>query len=141
MQIPSTDRQISGLDEARLRSLLRRARAAGLAPELADRIEEALDSAEVLPVPEIAPDVVTMRTRLQVRSPAAAGEVRRVTLCYPDEADAEQGQISVFSPFGLALLGAQAGQPVRWRGPRGEWHEVRIEALEYQPEAAGDLTV
>lgn len=140
MQTPSIDRQISGLDEARLRLLLRRARATGLAPELADRVEDALDSADVLPVPEIAPDTVTMRSRLRVRQGQAA-PARVVTLSYPDEADAEQDRISVFSPFGLALLGAQAGQPVRWRGPRGEWHEVLIEALEYQPEAAGDLTV
>ena len=101
-------------------------------------LRDLLDNAELLPSRELPGDVVSMNSEVEVQDPAS-GRLQRLTLCYPAEADAERGCISVLSPVGLSLLGRAVGSQVRWRagqGAVGAWH---IHALSYQPEAAGDF--
>jgi regulator of nucleoside diphosphate kinase len=69
----------------------------------------------------------------------ARGEAFEVTLCYPAEPQPADGHISVFSPLGLSLLGAERGEVVEWTGPDGESHFAEVADILYQPEAAGDL--
>ena len=98
-------RTITDLDHVRIFNLLRRQTAAGGAPEHARDLAELIDAAEQVRPQEITPDVVTMLSKLRVADPATGAE-RSITLCYPPEADAAQGMISVLSPLGTSLLGA-----------------------------------
>ena len=132
-------RTITDLDHVRIFNLLRRQTAAGGAPEHARDLAELIDAAEHVRPQEIAPDVVTMLSKLRVADPATGAE-RSITLCYPPEADAAQGMISVLSPLGTSLLGLRVGEVARWRGIDGKTAELVVRAIEFQPEASGDYT-
>ena len=127
------------LDHVRIFNLRRRQTAAGGAPEHARDLAELIDAAEQVRPQEIAPDVVTMLSKLRVADPATGAE-RSITLCYPPEADAAQGMISVLSPLGTSLLGLRVGEVARWRGIDGKTAELVVRAIEFQPEASGDYT-
>jgi len=62
------------------------------------------------------------------------------TLCYPKDADAGLGFISVLSPVGSALLGRRVGDAARWQLPQGGARSARVAAILFQPEASGDYT-
>lgn len=95
-----------------------------------------LQHTKVVAPTEVPPQVVTMHSQVRVRD-LRLDEVEVYTLVYPDEADVEQNRISVLAPMGTALLGARAGQVVRFDAPSGA-RRLRIEEVLYQPEAAGD---
>ena len=133
---PVTDyRTITDLDHVRIFNLLRRQGASAQAEALA----ELIDAADQVPPQQIAGDIVTMYSKLRVSDADGANE-RRLTLCYPADADVAQGMISVLSPLGTALLGLRVGELARWRGIDGKPAELRLLAIEYQPEASGDYT-
>jgi regulator of nucleoside diphosphate kinase len=58
---------------------------------------------------------------------------------YPKDADADAGKISVLAPVGSALLGLRVGQSIDWPGNDGRTLKLKVTAIHYQPEAAGDL--
>ena len=125
----AADRRLTKLDSTRLRKFI----AAGNAPDL----EDVLDDADVVPGPAIPADVVTMYAKFVVRDLATRQRQVRV-VCYPKDADASRGYISVLSPAGMAMLGLAAGATARWQGPAGAECAAQIEEVLFQPEAAGD---
>ena len=127
-------RTITELDHIRLYKLLERQGGGADAP-----LGELIDAAELVTPQTVAPDVVTMLTRVRVVDPAGGAE-RSLTLCYPPEADAGKGFISVLSPLGTALLGLRVGETAQWRGADGRPAQVLVRAIEFQPEANGDYT-
>ncbi|MCC6661882.1 MAG: nucleoside diphosphate kinase regulator [Phycisphaerales bacterium] len=127
---------VTAIDMQRLRDLIGSARSGDNRdrPYLAVLGSE-LDRAVVLSQDEIAPDVVTMNSRVRLR------EGRRtwiMTLVFPELSDPEQGCISVLAPLGAAILGCRVGQTVQFRLPGGEARSCDILGILYQPEAAGD---
>lgn len=127
---------VTAIDMQRLRDLIGSARGGDNRdrPYLAVLGSE-LDRAVVLSQDEIAPDVVTMNSRVRLR------EGRRtwiMTLVFPELADPEEGCISVLAPLGAAILGCRVGQTVEFRLPGGEARSCDILGILYQPEAAGD---
>jgi regulator of nucleoside diphosphate kinase len=60
------------------------------------------------------------------------------TLGFPDEANSSNGKISILAPIETAELGYRVGDTVEWEVPAG-LKRLRIEAIVYQPEAAGDF--
>ena len=52
-----------------------------------------------------------------------------------------RNRISVLAPVGSALLGLSVGQSIRWPLPRGGTRHLRVVAVTYPREAAGDATV
>jgi regulator of nucleoside diphosphate kinase len=100
-------------------------------------LRQLLDNADLVDTDAVAPDVVTMRSRVRVSGPQD-GDARELTLVYPDESDASAGSVSVLSPVGTALLGLRVGDVARWQTPAGDTVTLRVDALAYQPEASGD---
>ncbi|MEZ5544061.1 MAG: nucleoside diphosphate kinase regulator [Lysobacteraceae bacterium] len=96
-----------------------------------------LERAQVLEPDQIGPDVVTMNSTVTCIDETDGSE-RTLTLCYPNESDSAQGRISVLAPVGAALLGLSIGQSIDWPGPEGRPLRLRVAAVSYQPEAAGD---
>lgn len=100
-------------------------------------LEAELGRARVVSRADVPPDVVTMNSTVRIRDQRVR-EAEEFTLVYPAEADALAGRVSVLAPLGLAVLGARAGDLIKWRVPAGV-RTFRLEAVVYQPEAAGDF--
>jgi regulator of nucleoside diphosphate kinase len=79
-----------------------------------------------------------MRSRLVLKD-VESGARREVALVYPDEERAHEGQVSVLSPVGLALLGLSEGALVAWPLPSGRTAILRVDSVRYQPEAAEEF--
>lgn len=125
------ERTLTDLDHVRLSKLQSR--------QSLPALDDLLDATDVVSPQEVASDVVTMRSRLVIAD-AQTGRRQTITLCYPADADAASGQVSVLSPVGLALIGMRVGATARWRTPGGEEGAAQVVDLVYQPEASGDYT-
>jgi regulator of nucleoside diphosphate kinase len=101
-------------------------------------LRQLLDNADLVASDDVAPDVVTMRSRVRVTDPQGGGDAHDLSLVYPDEADASLGRVSILSPVGTALLGLRVGQVARWQAPGGQSAALRVDAIAYQPEASGE---
>ncbi len=124
---PNGERLLTELDYARLTRL------AGL------QLPEALHTADLVPSREIAPDVVTMYSQVEIIL-TDSGLRQRITLCYPGDAQPALGLVSVLSPIGSALLGLRQGDLAHWHLPDGEARSAEVAAILFQPEASGDYT-
>lgn len=104
----------------------------------AQALRAELDRAQVV-APENIPDrLVTMNSTVTCVE-EISGKEHVLTLCYPAEADAAKGRISVLAPVGAALLGLTTGQTIDWKTPDGHPLRLRVTAVTYQPEAAGQF--
>jgi regulator of nucleoside diphosphate kinase len=56
----------------------------------------------------------------------ATGQVRRMTLVYPDQADVTAAKISVLTPVGAALIGLSKNQSIEWQTPTGNWRSLTV---------------
>jgi regulator of nucleoside diphosphate kinase len=109
------------------------------------RLRQTLDAARVVDPKKVPADVVTMNSRVTIHD-LQWDEQETLELVYPDAeaaaaADtlppgAEPARLSVVSPLGSVLLGARVGETATWLGQRGP-RRVWVEALDFQPEAAG----
>lgn len=129
---PSRERTLTQLDHARLSRLLER-QSGGAGEDL----QELLDFSDLVDPREMAPDVVTMNSRVLLAD-ADSGQRQELTLCYPEQAQPADGRVSVLSPIGASLLGARVGSTVQWSPPAGAARRAQVLGLAYQPEAAGD---
>ena len=133
MNIQSRERVLTELDHVRLAMLANR----GLADS--PGIDAVLDDALIVPSRKVAPDIVTMYSQVLLRV-VEDGTLRKLTLCYPKDAEPQFGFVSVLSPIGLSLLGQPVGATVSWRSPDGSERTADVAAILYQPEASGDYT-
>jgi regulator of nucleoside diphosphate kinase len=96
-----------------------------------------LSRATVVPRDGVDRNVVTMNSRVRVRDQVTR-EVETFTIVYHEDSGVLDGKLSVLAPLGTALLGARVGDVINWRVPAGV-RRLKVEQIEYQPEAAGDL--
>src|SRR6185312_11736279 len=120
------DRTLTELDHVRLTKL------AAASPAADQAVEATLDGAELVSSQQVAPDVVTMYSQVQLAD-LATGSEYSLTLCYPADADPAAGRVSVLSPVGASLLGLRVGSVARWRTPAGEEGAARVTKLLFQP--------
>lgn len=129
---------ITEVDLARLRKLIDLARGNGSdanRPYL-NRLEDELERAEVVNPSDIPKDVVTMRSTVRLKD-LDNGKEMVYTLVFPNEADVDEGKISVLAPVGTAMIGYRAGDVIEWEVPSG-LRMLKVEGIIYQPEASGD---
>ncbi len=127
---------VSSRDVARLEALLE-------SPALsrhpaAVALSQELERAQVVPPEEVPAGIVTMHSRVDCVD-ELHDEKHSLTLVYPHEADFDKGRVSVLAPVGSALLGLSVGQSIDWTAPGGRQLRLRVTAVNYQPEAAGDF--
>lgn len=140
METLALERTVTELDHVRLLNVLRRDARSPVSPAQRQAIEDLLDNAVVVPSREVAPDVVTMQTQVLLED-LPGGQRHTLTLCFPEQADASTGQVSVLSPVGCALLGLRVGQVARWSTPTGESRTAQVVAVFFQPEASGHYSM
>ncbi|HYI02277.1 nucleoside diphosphate kinase regulator [Hyalangium sp.] len=126
---------VTETDLDRLRRVLDQ-HGSGRNAELAEMLEAELSRAEVVDSQAVPPHVVTMNSTI-VFEDEDTGERREVTLVYPQDARSDAGRISILAPIGSALIGLSVGQSIEWPLPGGRTRRLRIVAVPYQPEAAG----
>lgn len=97
-----------------------------------EALEEELRRARIIDSGEAPRDVVTMNSRVRFED-LDSGEVRELTLVYPQDADIDRGCVSVLAPIGTALLGLGVGESIEWTLPVGR-HHIRVLAV--SPEEA-----
>lgn len=98
-------------------------------------LQAELENARVVAPATVPPDVVTMNSKVRLSDLETHEEIV-YTLVFPDQANIEQGKISVLAPVGTAMLGHRVGDEFEWAVPAG-FVRFRVEAVLYQPEAAG----
>ena len=135
LQHSPSDIYVTKLDHERLTHLVRREHAS-YTNRLIANLEQELSRAHLVDSYDILPDVITMNSRLKLRS-MNNGEELHFTLVYPPDADEGQQRVSILNPVGMAVLGCRLGDKVRLpqvKGVSTYW----VEAILPQPEAAGD---
>lgn len=131
---------ITELDAARIRELGARLHGAGIGMgALTELIDMVTGEAEIVPGARIAPDIVTVNSRVTFRD-ELTGSLHTVTVVYPQDFSIGERRISVLSPVGRALLGRRVGDEAALDMPDGAERRIRILELHYQPEASGELT-
>ena len=103
--------------------------------DLADLVSE-LGRAVVVPAEQIPANVITMRSRVRLLD-LDNGSTHEYTIVYPDEADVAMGKVSIVAPVAAAIIGCREGDEVEWDVPAGR-RRFKVDAVLYQPEAAGD---
>jgi regulator of nucleoside diphosphate kinase len=126
---------LSSLDIARLEHLLSQLPPHNPEVEL---LEQELERATIVEPAEMPPDRVTMNSRVSF-SVGSSSQPRTFTLVYPKDLDESGEKISVLAPAGSAILGLAVGDEIAWPTPADPAQKIRIEAVLYQPESAGDL--
>lgn len=101
-------------------------------PPTARLLSGELARAHVVAAPDLPDDVVSMHATFEFDD-GVTDRARSATLVYPGEEEAGAGRISVLSPLGVALIGAAAGQAVRWRAASGELRTLRVLRVLRQP--------
>ena len=140
MEALTLERTLTELDHVRILNLVRRdARSDGPLP-MQPAIEDLLDASAIVPSRQVAPDVVTMYSQLQLED-LQTRQRSTLTLGYPVDAEPAVGFGSVLSPVGSALLGLRVGSVARWATPAGDEKAGEILAILFQPESSGDYTI
>lgn len=134
------ERTLTDLDHVRLTNLMRRDQGSRLSPSATQEIEDTLDACAVVPARKVSPDVVTMYSQVLLFD-RASGEQKKLTLCYPADAEPAAGFISVLSPLGWSLIGLRTGQVAHWSTPDGDRRAAEVMAILFQPEASGDYSM
>ena len=125
---------VSSLDMERIEALLEKQTAQFPGR---DALAAELDRADVLDPQNMPPNVVTMNSTVRFTI-LESGKSSTLTLVYPKEMDGSSDKVSIFAPVGIALLGLSVGDEFQMPGPSGHV-TVRVDALEFQPESAGEL--
>ena len=127
---------LSRLDVERIESLLENPALRG--SSAAERLRAEFDRAEIVEPRDMPADVVSMNSSADCVD-ETSHKHHALTLVYPKDADADAGRVSVLAPVGSALLGLRIGQSIDWPGHGGRTLRLKVTAIRYQPEAAGDL--
>ncbi|MBB1294891.1 nucleoside diphosphate kinase regulator [Pseudoalteromonas sp. SR41-4] len=127
---------ISSLDADRLYDLMESLPAGSFAGE--KELEAELGRATIVEPKDVPSTVVTMNSTVNFIVESTKEEFTK-TLVYPTNADASADKISILAPVGSALLGLSQGDEIEWPKPSGGLIKVKIKAITYQPERAGEL--
>ena len=98
-----------------------------------------LKRAKLVDSAAIPADIITMNSVVRLRELKSKMELE-ITLVYPKDADMARRKISILAPVATAVLGCRVGDKIKWPVPNGI-ATYEVEAILYQPESAGDLTL
>lgn len=127
---------VTSRDLARLEQLLDAPALRQLPAALA--LGEELGRANVVAPDQVPDGVVTMNSTLTCVD-ELSDQQHQLTLVYPQDADPDAGKVSVLAPVGSALLGLSVGDRIDWLAAGARKLRLRVQAIHYQPEAAGHL--
>ncbi|GGC36468.1 hypothetical protein GCM10011504_13550 [Siccirubricoccus deserti] len=118
-------------DYSRLKALAHSAPRSGTLGEGA--LAEWLSRCRVVPQDDLSPAVAVLGARVTFAAEGEAWQSRILVL--PEEHAADDRTLSVLTPQGMALLGAEAGQWVEATGPDGRAQALRLLLVDQHPAA------
>ncbi|MFD2191024.1 nucleoside diphosphate kinase regulator [Pistricoccus aurantiacus] len=127
---------INRLDAERLQRLIDNASDKDM--PVAEALEIELERGEVIEPQDIPEDVVSMNSQVQFTDLNRGKQLTR-TLVYPHALAGTEDGLSVMAPIGAALLGLRIGDIIDWTLPDGHDTKLRIDAILWQPERAGQF--
>lgn len=98
-----------------------------------------LENAEIVAAGRVPSNVITMNSRVLFMD-VTSGEIREITIVFPQDADVWKGKVSVLAPVGTALLGLTEGESIVWPFPDGASRCLRVLEVTFQPEANASRT-
>ncbi|ARS52512.1 nucleoside diphosphate kinase regulator [Kushneria konosiri] len=125
---------INRLDAERLQRLIDDADKQDI--PVAEALEIELERCEQVEPENVPDDVVSMNSSVMFTDINRDKQMTR-TLVYPHALSSNENGLSVMAPIGAALLGLKVGSTIDWTLPNGEQVCLRVDALLFQPEAAG----
>lgn len=129
---------LSKLDYTRIHDSIKLARMTRAIKESeAEKLLGELNAAQIVEPQDIPADVVTMNSIIKLCF-LNTNKIVQFQLVYPEKANLKENKISILSPIATALIGYKAGDEIEWVVPSG-LTKIKIEAIVYQPEAAGDF--
>lgn len=105
--------------------------------DLVESLESEIIRARIVRSERVAPNVVTMNSRVRFLD-EVTGREATLTLVYPKDAG-KPDTLSVLAPAGTALLGMQVGRSIDWTAPNGRQIRLKVLDILYQPEANSDF--
>jgi len=102
-----------------------------------ENLELELERAKIISDDEVPPNLVTMNSRVKFFIVQENKEMI-VTVVYPDDANTDEGRVSILDPLGSALIGLLEKHEINWMFPDGKTKTLRILKVLYQPEANQD---
>jgi len=128
---------ITDNDMKRLKELIMVAREFGNENEkYLKELENELERGKVVKSQDIPNNIITMNSKIKLWDINTQEEMIYL-LVFPNNADANEGKISILAPIGTALLGYKVGDIIEWSVPGG-MAKLEVKEILYQPEAAGD---
>lgn len=113
------DKTLVGRLEALAASVMRRS------PEVGERLIDEIARAKLVAPNKMRDDVVTIGSVVTYRD-LVMDRVHTVTVVYPENANIEEGRISVLTPVGVALLGLSPGATISWVTRDDETRQLKI---------------
>ncbi|MBS1578510.1 MAG: nucleoside diphosphate kinase regulator [Bacteroidetes bacterium] len=104
-----------------------------------EKLMTELNSAKVVEPKAIPSNVVTMNSIVKLSFLNNNKQIQ-FQIVYPEQANIKENKISIFSPIATALIGYKVGDEIEWIVPAG-LTKIKINAIIYQPEAAGDYNL
>lgn len=101
-----------------------------------EKLRGELNRAKIVAPQEVPGDVITMNSKVALLD-LDTQEEEIYTLVYPENANTNEGKISILAPVGTAMLGYRVGDVFEWEVPAGK-RRLQVDKILYQPEAAGD---
>lgn len=88
-------------------------RALATMPDVAERLIEEVERAELVASDQLPRDVVGIGSQVTYRDDSS-GSIRTIHLVMPADADLATLRVPVLSPIGAALIGLRVGQRMSW---------------------------
>ncbi len=105
--------------------------------EYLEKLKIEIQRAVVVSPQDIPADVITMNSIAHLQD-LDTGEEETYVLVFPEDANLQQGKISVLAPIGTAMLGYRVGDTFEWDVPAGK-RRLQVKKIIYQPESSGDF--
>lgn len=97
--------------------------------EAFEDLEVEIERAKIIPEDEIPDDLVVMNSKVTYQI-LQENKVATVILVYPEEANFEEGKISILASLGSALIGLRKNQEINWTFPDGKIKRLKIIGVE-----------
>ena len=94
-------------------------------PRTAEFLAREVDRATVVDDDGASSNLVTMGKQVVYRDDNT-GKTRSVIVVYPDEANLDEGKISVLTPIGAALIGLSVNQSIEFETPTGTTRSLTV---------------
>ncbi|MBS1641935.1 MAG: nucleoside diphosphate kinase regulator [Bacteroidetes bacterium] len=131
---------INSLDYARIKKCISDAKQfKSINKAESEKLMTELNSAKVVEPKAIPSNVVTMNSIVKLSFLNNNKQIQ-FQIVYPEQANIKENKISIFSPIATALIGYKVGDEIEWIVPAG-LTKIKINAIIYQPEAAGDYNL